>query len=129
MMSDNDKRWLDEFIGGKSLQDILRWQQARALTGYDYENLVAIVADEDNEDGLTNDDLKSVDESVNLLGHLINKRSEKMLDRVEHDIISKIQDETHSGRFMPLTSSYKAVDHMASAQRSRLYDMRKEFLS
>lgn len=72
-----EEQWLNEFVQGKSLREILQWQQARALTGYTYEELTEIISDTNNEDGLEDEDLDSVNQQVNLLLHLINKYIEE----------------------------------------------------
>lgn len=57
-------------FGGKTLKEALRDQQAQAMTGYKYRELLKIVQDEENEELLTTDELEDVDKSVNMLAHL-----------------------------------------------------------
>lgn len=65
--SDYEQLWR-----GMSLKTALQNQQAYTLTGYSYSELVKIVSDEGNEDNLEQEEVKSVDESVNMLQHMFD---------------------------------------------------------
>lgn len=68
---------LGELWGGHSLQDALRDQQARALTGYSYEELKVEIAH--GESLLDEGELDDVDKSVNVLGHMFKYYASKGL--------------------------------------------------
>ena len=56
--------------GNQTLQEALSDAIARSHTGHKYDELKAIVADEENDEGLDQEEIEEVDKAVNLIGHM-----------------------------------------------------------
>jgi hypothetical protein len=70
MSTDRQKELQAEVFGDKDLRQNLRDIIARNNTGYNYEELKEAITT--GEDGLEDDELESIDKTVNILSHLIS---------------------------------------------------------
>lgn len=68
---------LNKVFGGKTIKENLQWVIARNNTGYTYQELLN--GDEEELELDVDDELKSIDETVNLLLHLYKHTKEANL--------------------------------------------------